>query len=177
MVDELTDNQVEELKSATNFVIGHEFNEKEVAIKCEDAIKVLEATGRKYNNHDESRIRAILQENCKMDEDECITFHDLKKLAYLMDNPLVKLGWKPVKQEPQEGSDVPNKLCQYLAENPRLSFFVTPELHFNDQYGNELNIERWLAKRKCLDGTFQHTYIEFDSRMKDFVHAQSNRWF
>ena len=102
---------MDELKVATNFVIGHEFDEIEVAVKCEDAIKVLEATGRKYNNHDESRIRAILQENCKVDEDECISFHDLKKLAYLMDNPLVKLGWKPVKHEPQAGSDVPNKLC------------------------------------------------------------------
>ena len=71
-----------------------------------------------------------------------------------MDNPLVKLGWKPVKHEPTTGSDVPNKLCEYLAENPRLSFFVTPELQFTDQFGNDLKIERWIAKRKCVDGTF-----------------------
>ena len=67
--------------------------------------------------------------------------------------------------------------CEYLAENPRLSFFVTPDVHFTDQYGNDLKIERWIAKRKTADGAFQHTYIEFDARMRDFVHAQSARWF
>ena len=74
-------------------------------------------------------------------------------------------------------NDVPAKLCEYLAENPRLSFFVTPDVHFTDQYGNDLKIERWIAKRKTADGAFQHTYIEFDARMRDFVHAQSSRWF
>jgi hypothetical protein len=27
------------------------------------------------------------------------------------------------------------------------------------------------------DGAHQHTYIEFDSRMREFIHAQSNRWY
>ena len=95
---------------------------------------MLSATGRKYNNADETRIRAILEENCRIDKTGCILFHDMKKLAYLMDNPLIKLGWRPCNYEPQSGmsNDVPNKLCEYLAENPRLSFFVTPDMQFND---------------------------------------------
>ena len=123
-------------------------------------------------------MRAIISENCRLDENGNMSFTELKKLAYLMDNPLIKLGWKPVRHEPTKGSEgVPNKLCEYLAENPRLSFFVTPEMQFSDQYGNELKIERWIAKQKMADGHHQHTYIEFDSRMKDFVNAQSNRWY
>ena len=51
-------------------------------------------------------------------------------------------------------NDVPAKLCEYLAENPRLSFFVTPDVHFMDQFGNDLKIERWIAKRKSIDGAF-----------------------
>ena len=27
------------------------------------------------------------------------------------------------------------------------------------------------------NGTHQHTYIEFDSRMKDYVNIHSNRWY
>ena len=92
-------------------------------------------------------MRAILSENCRLDENGNISFAELKKLAYLMDNPLIKLGWKPVKHEPTTGSaGVPNKLCEYLAENPRLSFFVTQEMQFSDQFGNDLKIERWIAK-------------------------------
>ena len=51
-----------------------------------------------------------------------------------MDNPLIKLGWRPVKHEPQTGqnTDVPNKLCEYLAENPRLSFFMTADNQYYD---------------------------------------------
>ena len=71
-------------------------------------------------------MRAILQDNCRVDHNGCISFTELKKLAYLMDNPLIKLGWKPVKHEPTAGSgEVPSKLSDYLAENPRLSFFLT----------------------------------------------------
>ena len=69
-----------------------------------------------------------------------------------MDNPLVKLGWRPIRHEPQPGSEVPNKLCEYLAENPRLSFFVTEDMHFVDQQGHNLTIERWIAKKKTADG-------------------------
>ena len=98
--DDLTEEQVEELRNATKNVIGHEFDELNYYIKTEDSMKVLEVTGRKYNNHDESRIRAILQENCKVGEDNCFLFNELKKLAYLMDNPLVKLGWRPIRHEP-----------------------------------------------------------------------------
>ena len=123
-------------------------------------------------------MRAILQENCRLDENGMISFVELKKLAYLMDNPLIKLGWKPVKHEPTTGSGQgPNKLAEFLAENPRLSFFLTPEMRFADQYGNELKIERWIAKQKMANGSHQHTYIEFDSRMKDFVNIHSNRWY
>ena len=60
IVNELTDEQLEELRIATTIVIGHEFDELDEAITTPDVVKVLEATGRKYNNHDESRIRAIL---------------------------------------------------------------------------------------------------------------------
>ena len=77
-----------------------EFDEATQYIAHNDVMKVLEATGRKYNNHDENRIRAILEENCKVNENDAILFHDLKKLAYLMDNPLVKLGWRPCNYEP-----------------------------------------------------------------------------
>ena len=94
-----------------------------------------------------------------------------------MDNPLVKLGWKPIKHEPTGGKDVPNALCDYLAENPRLSFFVTDDTPLTDQLGNPLKIERWIAKKKTPEGSWQHTYIEFDGRMREFVHAQSSRWY
>ena len=50
-------------------------------------------------------------------------------------------------------------------------------MKFSDQFGNELKIERWIAKQKMADGAHQHTYIEFDSRMREFVHAQSSRWY
>ena len=109
-------------------------------------------TGRRHSSHDESRIRAILEENCKVDMESCISFHELKKIAYLLDNPLIKLGWRPIRHEPQPGSEVPNKLCEYLAENPKLSFFVTDDMHFTDQQGHNLTIERWIAKKKTADG-------------------------
>ena len=112
--------------------MDHDFDDRTVAIPTQDCIKVLEITGRRHNSHDESRIRAILEENCKVDMSSCITFHELKKLAYLMDNPLIKLGWKPIKHEPTAGKDVPNALCEYLAENPRLSFFVTDDTPLTD---------------------------------------------
>ena len=54
---------------------------------------------------------------------------------------------------------------------------MTPDMQFADVWGNELKIEHWIAKRKTVNGAFQYTYIEFDSRMRDFVQAQSNRWF
>ena len=157
--------------------MDHDFDDRTVAIPTQDCIKVLEITGRRHSSHDESRIRAILEENCKVDMSSCITFHELKKLAYLMDNPLVKLGWKPIKHEPTGGKDVPNALCDYLAENPRLSFFVTDDTPLTDQLGNPLKIERWIAKKKTPEGSWQHTYIEFDGRMREFVHAQSSRWY
>ena len=83
-----------------------------------------------------------------------------------MDNPLMKLGWKPLKHEPVKGNgEAPEKLCQHLAENPILSFFLTPDMRFKDKDGNEFKIERWMSKQRMMDGAFQHTYIEFDSRL------------
>ena len=60
---------------------------------------------------DEEKIRELLVEHFRVPENGSLTVAWLFNLAYLMDNPLVKLGWKPVKHEPQAGSDVPNKLC------------------------------------------------------------------
>ena len=44
------------------------------------------------------------------------------------------------------------ELTRYLAENPKLSFFVTDDMHFTDQQGHNLTIERWIAKKKTADG-------------------------
>ena len=97
----------------------------------------------------------------------------LYNLAYLMDNPLVKLGWKPAKPEMNDGK---NKLCKYLAQNPKQSFFMSLEKGFADQYGSPIQLEKWITKKKMMDGAWQHTYIEFDSRLGDLVRKQSKRW-
>ena len=87
-----------------------------MALSTDDVTKILDMTGRRHSIQEESRMRAILQENCRIDEKGMISFVELKKLAYLMDNPLIKLGWKPVKHEPTTGSgEVPNKLSEFLA--------------------------------------------------------------
>ena len=98
------------------------------------AYDVLEATGRKKTKADEEKIKELLIEHFRVPENGSLTVAWLFNLAYLMDNPLIKLGWRPCNYEPQSGmsNDVPNKLCEYLAENPRLSFFVTPDMQFND---------------------------------------------
>ena len=73
----------------------------------------------------------------------------LYNLAYLMDNPLVKLGWKPAKPEMNDGK---NKLCKYLAQNPKQSFFMSLEKGFADQYGSPIQLEKWITKKKMMDG-------------------------
>ena len=71
----------------------------------------------------------------------------------MMDSPFIQQGWMPIKYEPSRPcSDVPDALCDYLAENPRLSFFLTPEMHFKDEDGNDLKIERWTTQKKMMDG-------------------------
>ena len=71
----------------------------------------------------------------------------------MMDSPLIQQGWIPIKYEPSRpSSDVPDVLCDYLAENPRLSFFLTPEMLFKDEDGNDLKIERWTTQKKMMDG-------------------------
>ena len=54
---------------------------------------------------------------------------------------------------------------------------MTDDTPLTDQLGNPLKIERWIAKKKTPEGSWQHTYIEFDGRMREFVHAQSSRWY
>ena len=53
---------------------------------------------------------------------------------------------------------------------------LSPDLGATDELGNELTIERWIAKKSLADGILLHTYIEFDSRMRGFMHAHSSRW-
>ena len=95
VVNELTEDQVDDLRVATVNVLDREFDDKTVAIPTSDCIKILEITGRRHSTHDESRIRAILEENCRVDMKNCVSFHDLKKLAYLMDILASHLGSIP----------------------------------------------------------------------------------
>ena len=133
MVCDLDDDEIaileEELKERLQRDI-----DIDVMIPVRVAVQVLEATGRKKTKADADRIRELLIEHFRVPENGSLTVAWLFNLAYLMDNPLVKLGWRPCNYEPQTGmaNDVPAKLCEYLAENPRLSFFVTPDVHFTD---------------------------------------------
>ena len=96
-------------------------------------------SGRTHHTLGEERVRALLEESCEADESGRISFGELKKLAHLMDDPLIKIGWNPVQHEPTPGSGgVPDKLCDFLAENRRLSTFLSPERSVTDELGNEL---------------------------------------
>ena len=55
----------------------------------------------------------MLIEHFRVAENGSMTVAWIFNLAYLMDNPLVKLGWRPVRHELQTRAknDGPNKLC------------------------------------------------------------------
>ena len=60
--------------------------------------------------------------------------------------------------------------------NPKQNFFMRLEPCFADQYGTPIKLERWISKQKMMDGALQHTYLEFDSRLRDLVKKHSKRW-
>ena len=72
----------------------------DVMIPVPVAVEVLEATGRKRTKADADRIRELLAEHFRVPENGSLTVAWLFNLAYLMDNPLVKLGWRPCNYEP-----------------------------------------------------------------------------
>ena len=49
-------------------------------------------------------------------------------------------------------------------------------MRLREETGNEISVERWLVKKKMMDGAHQHTYLEYDSRLREFVQIQSNKW-
>ena len=59
--NDLTDEQIDDLKVSTRDILGEEFQEATVAISTDNCTKILDMTGRRLNNaHEESRMRAIL---------------------------------------------------------------------------------------------------------------------
>ena len=94
-------------------------------------------------------IHMLLKEHFHVPESGSLTVTWLFNLAYLMDNPLIKLGWKPAKPEMNDGM---NKLCKYLALNPKQNFFMRLEPCFADRYGAPIKLERWILNQKMKDG-------------------------
>ena len=60
-------------------------------------------------------------------------FDDLVQLACLVDNPLIKIGWDPLSQEPESSnSGLPEKLCAFLTENKNLSSLFSADIEVTD---------------------------------------------
>ena len=109
-------------------------------------------SGRTHHSLNEERVKHIYNENCKTDQNGNIGFNELVRLAYLIDNPLIKVGWDPVSLETINSTQfLPEKLSEFLAENRNLSSLLSDEMAFKDELGNDLKIERWVKKAKILD--------------------------
>ena len=100
----LSAEQISELRAAAWKVLGHEFDELTVALTAEDCVNILYVSGRSHHTLSEERVRALLEENCEAEQSGRFSFGELTKLAHLMDHPLIKIGWNPVKRELTPGS-------------------------------------------------------------------------
>ena len=86
-------------------------------------------SGRTHYSLNEERVKHIYNENCKTDLNGNIGFNQLTRLAHLIDNPLIKIGWDPISLETTQNSQFfPEKLSQFLAENRNLSSLLSEEM-------------------------------------------------
>ena len=109
-------------------------------------------SGRTHHSLNEERVKDIYNENCKTDQNGNIGFTELTRLAHLIDNPLIKIGWDPISLETTHNMQFfPEKLSKFLAENRNLSSLLTADMAVQDELGNDLKIERWVKKANMTD--------------------------